>query len=288
MILLDLNQVIIANLMQYLNYNTKNKAQLDEGLIRHMCLNSLRSYIKQFSSKYGKMVVCCDSRTYWRKGVFPYYKSHRRKDRDASPIDWAFIFDNLSRVRDELKTVFPHKIIEVPGAEADDIIAVLAARYSPSDDILIISSDKDFVQLQKYPRVQQYSPFHKRFIKTEDPATFVKEHIIKGDQGDGIPNFLSADNTFAAGDRQKSINKKKLAEWLKEDPDEFCVNPTMKSGYARNKLLIDMDCIPESIKVNVVQTYNETKPGNMTAFLDYMLKHKMRNLIEVADEFRGY
>ena len=66
MVLIDLNQVLISNLMQQIGSNPKTK--LDEGLIRHMVLNSLRSYSKQFRSKYGEIVIACDSKKYWQIG----------------------------------------------------------------------------------------------------------------------------------------------------------------------------------------------------------------------------
>ena len=194
----DLNQVLISNLMQHLKHVTKDN-ELSEDLLRHMAINTIRSNIKQFKSKYPNVVLCCDNKKYWRRDYFPFYKSQRRVDREASGLDWNLIFETLNKIRDELKEYFPYKVINVDGAEADDVIAVLTARFAPHGNILILSSDKDFGQLQKYPNVTQYSPILKRFIKIDDPKLFIKEHVIRGDRGDGIPNFLSADNTFAAG-----------------------------------------------------------------------------------------
>jgi 5'-3' exonuclease len=282
-ILIDLNQVLISNLMQQINSNPKMK--LDENLIRHMVLNSLRSYARQFKSKYGDIVVACDSKRYWRRDVFPFYKANRKKDRDKSEFDWHLIFETLNKIRDELKEYFPYRVIEVDGAEADDIIAVLTARLSPNEDILILSSDKDFVQLQKYSNVVQYSPILKRFVRTENPLEYVKEHIIRGDKGDGIPNFLSPDNTFVAGERQKVINTKKLKEWINSSPENFCVTDNMLRGYKRNQMLVDLDYIPEDIKASIVESYNETKPGSRQKMLNYFIEKRLRNLIEVIEEF---
>jgi len=282
-ILIDLNQVLISNLMQQIGSNPKIK--LDEGLIRHMVLNSLRSYSKQFKSKYGDIVVACDSKRYWRRDVFPFYKAHRKKDREKSEFDWHLIFETLNKIRDELKEFFPYRVIEVDGAEADDIIAVLTARMAPHEEILILSSDKDFVQLQKYPNVAQYSPILKRFLKTENPAEFIKEHIIRGDKGDGIPNFLSADNTFVIGERQKIINTKKLKEWISSSPEDFCVTDNMLRGYKRNQILVDLDYVPESIKEQIVDAYDTIKPGSRQKMLNYFIENRLKNLIEVLDEF---
>lgn len=282
-ILIDLNQVLISNLMQQINSNPKIK--LDENLIRHMVLNSLRSYAKQFKNKYGDLVICCDSKKYWRRDIFPFYKAHRREAREKSAFDWNLIFETLNKIRDELKEYSPYRIIEVEGAEADDVIGVLAGRLSPHEDILILSSDKDFAQLQKYGNVTQYSPILKRFIKTEDPQSFIKEHILRGDRGDGIPNFLSPDNTFVLGERQKVINSKKLAEWMKAEPEQFCVNDIMLRGYKRNQMLVDLDFIPENIKANIVTTYDDAKPHPRQKMLNYLIEYRLKNLLEVADEF---
>lgn len=282
-ILIDLNQVLISNLMQQINSDPKIK--LDEALIRHMVLNSLRSYIRQFKSKYGEIIIACDSKKYWRRDVFPFYKSNRKKDREKSEFDWTLIFETLNKIRDELKEYFPYKIIDVEGAEADDVIGVLAPRLAASSEVLILSSDKDFVQLQKYKNVTQYSPILKKFIQIEDPTRYVKEHIIKGDRGDGIPNFLSADNIFALGGRQKSINTNKLNEWLMQSPEEFCTNEILLRGYKRNQMLVDLDYIPENIKKAIVDTFDNAKVGSKQKLLNYFIEKKLRNLIEVLDEF---
>lgn len=282
-ILIDLNQVLISNLMQQINSNPKVK--LDENLIRHMVLNSLRSYVRQFKEKYGEIIICCDSKKFWRRDVFPFYKSNRKKARDESGFDWTLIFETLNKIRDELKENFPYKVIDVEGAEADDVIGVLSARLSPSEDILILSSDKDFVQLQKYSNVTQYSPILKRFVKADNPHLYVKEHIIRGDRGDGIPNFLSADNVFALGERQKTINSKKLEEWLKLKPEEFCVNENMLRGYKRNQMLVDFDYIPEHISAQIVEAYENVKPGNRQKMFNYFVEKRLKNLMEVIQEF---
>lgn len=283
MILIDLNQVLISNLMQQIGSNPK--VQLDEALIRHMVLNSLRSYAKQFKSKYGDIVVACDSRKYWRREVFPFYKAHRKTDREKSAFDWHLIFETLNKIRDELKENFPYKVVEVEGAEADDVIAVLTGRMAPNEDILILSSDKDFVQLQKYPNVSQYSPILKRFIKTENPAEYIKEHIIRGDRGDGIPNFLSADNVFVLGERQKVISKKKLQEWINTSAEDFCTTDTMLRGYKRNQMLVDLDFVPEAIKERIVEAFDKPKQGSRQKMLNYFIENRLKNLLEVIDEF---
>lgn len=282
--LIDLNQVLISNLMQHLKFVSKQH-EMSEDLIRHMCINTIRSNVKQFRSKYQNVILCCDSKHYWRRDYFAFYKSHRKHDREASGLDWDMIFTVLNGLRDELRDNFPYKTLNVEGAEADDVIAVLTARLAPHAPVLILSSDKDFGQLQKYPNVTQYSPILKRFIKIDDPKTFIREHIIKGDRGDGIPNFLTNDNALATGERQKPISSKKLTEWIHKDASEFCTTDWMLRCYKRNQTLIDFDYIPNEIQSKIVDAFEETKPADKQKMLNYFINKGLKAMIESIHDF---
>lgn len=282
--LIDLNQVLISNLMQHLKHVAKTN-EMNEDLIRHMCINTIRSNVRQFKNKYPNVILCCDNRRYWRKEYFPFYKAQRKHDREASGFDWAMIFDTLNKIRDELKENFPYKVLDVDGAEADDVIAVLAARLSPHGEVLILSSDKDFAQLQKYTNVTQYSPIMKRFIKIDNPHRFVREHILKGDRGDGIPNFLSADNCFVAGERQKPISSKKLNEWVTQDTSKFCTTDTLLRGFLRNQTLVDFDYIPSDIQEKIVTAFDTAKPATKQQMLNYFVEKGLRAMTESITDF---
>ena len=194
MILVDLSQVIISSLMQQVG-SKRYGMEVTEDLMRHIVLNTIRSHRNRFKDKYGEIVICCDAPHYWRKDVFPYYKASRKKLREQSGIDQTIIFDTLHAIRDELDENFPYKVIRVSGAEADDIIATIrnvhGSFLAREDDekILILSSDKDFMQLQKYVNVDQWSPSQDKFLRTDNPEKFKREHILMGDRSDGIPNL---------------------------------------------------------------------------------------------------
>lgn len=282
--LIDLNQVLISNIMMHLKYLSKTEG-MSEELVRHMCINTIRASVKQFKSKYPNVVLCCDNKHYWRRDFFAFYKAHRKQDREATGLDWGMIFGVLDRLRDDLKNNFPYKLINVEGAEADDVIAVLTARLAPHAPVLILSSDKDFAQLQKYSNVTQYSPILKRFIKIDDPKRFIREHILKGDRGDGIPNFLSPDNTFVSGERQRPINSKKLNEWVTQDTTQFCTSDTLLRNFLRNQTLVDFDYIPAEVQERVVAAFEEAKPATKENMLNFFIENGLKAMIESISDF---
>tara|TARA_Y100000004_G_C8912556_1_gene411612 strand:+ start:379 stop:1242 length:864 start_codon:yes stop_codon:yes gene_type:complete len=287
MILVDLNQVMISNLMMQIG---SKKASVEEDLVRHMVLNSLRLYRKKFGEKYGELVICCDDKNYWRRDFFPYYKAHRKKDRAESGLDWHMIFEVLNGIRDDLKHTFPYKVIQVDRAEADDVIASLCHEYGDlgvtngSDPILILSSDKDFVQLQKYANVEQYSPMQKKFINCSNPARYIHEHILRGDRGDGIPNFLSADDVFVIGKRQKPLSTKKIDAWNGMHPSDFCTDEMLR-GYKRNQQLVDLDFVPDNIQEEVIEIFDNYKLNGRDKMFNYFIQKRLKNLMDVIQEF---
>ena len=281
MIIVDLNQVMISNYMAQIGNHTN--IAVDENLFRHMVLNSIRNINKKHSQEYGELVIACDSARSWRKEVFPYYKANRKKARENSELDWSAVFESLNKVRDELKEFFPYRVIQVDHAEADDIIGTLVHHFHGAP-ILIVSGDKDFVQLQTYMNVKQFDPVRKRFITHNNPSLFVKEHIMKGDMGDGVPNFLSKDDTFVAGGRQKPIRSKNLNEWLLQDPEQFC-DDTMLRNWKRNEMLVDLTHTPQTIRIQTINQYEEQSGKDRSKLFNYFVDHKLRNLMESIGDF---
>ena len=284
MILVDMNQVTLSNLMVQLGGN-KN---VEPDFVRHMVLNSLRSYRSKFQGEFGELVLCYDNKTNWRRDYFPNYKHSRRKGRKESKLDWNNIFDTLHMIKDELTEFFPYKVLEVDNAEADDIIASIvfhvASEPKNYEKVLILSSDKDFIQLQKYNFVSQYSPMQKKYVNGIDPTTYIKEHILKGDRGDGVPNFLSPDNTFVDELRQKPMSKRKLETWIDLEPSDYC-NEEMMRNYQRNRTLIDLSYIPDDIKEKCTQTFLDAPEGSRKHLLNYFIKKKLKSLMENIGDF---
>ena len=279
-----MNQVTLSNLMIQIGRNE----EVDPDMVRHMVLNSLRGYRNRFSEEYGELVLCYDNKGNWRRDYFPNYKHGRRKDRKASKLDWGSIFDTLHLIKTELQENFPYKVLEVEDAEADDIIASVVSyvAQAPShyEKVLIVSGDKDFIQLQKHNFVTQYSPTLKKFVNGIDPNVYIKEHILKGDRSDGVPNFLSPDNCFVDDMRQRPISKKKLATWIDLDPEDFC-NEEMLRNYQRNRKLIDLEYAPAGITDRCIQAYLNSTVKDRSGLLNYFIKHRLKNHMENIGDF---
>ena len=281
MIIVDLNQIMISNLM--VQINGRNAVELSEDLVRHMVLNSLRGHYKRFRD-YGEMIIACDSGNVWRREVFPNYKAGRKKVRDKSGHDWTKIFEIMSKIKNELKEHMPYKVIEIDTAEADDIIGALVKKsYYTNQNVLILSGDKDFIQLHNN-RVKQYNPVLNKFVgKGETPSIYIKEHILKGDRSDGIPNVLSDDNVFVEGRRQRPLTKKKIDAWLNEMV--MTMTPEEQQNYDRNQKLIDLSLIPPELEAKIYDEFNEVKVAHRSKILNYFITRKLKTLIEVIDEF---
>jgi 5'-3' exonuclease len=293
MIIVDFNQTAISNLMAEIG--SRKDIEVQPDLLRHMILNSIRGYKQKFGKEYGELVIACDNREYWRKQKFPLYKAGRKKARDESGLDWKSIFETLNSIREDLATYFPYKVLDIAGAEADDVIAVMA-KWSQTNDtsnllfdeakpFLIISGDHDFIQLHKYSNVKQFSPVQKKFVKAEmTPAMYIFDHTLRGDKGDGIPNVLSADDSIVTNTRQKPIASKKVEEWFK-NTESMPTDAEFLKNYERNKALIDFEYIPKEISEAIINTYEALPNKDKSKLLNYFIEHKMKNMLEIIEEF---
>ena len=281
MILIDLNQVLISNIMA----QTRGKAENlpNKEMVRHMVINSLRGFNLKFKSEYGNnIVLCADAGDPWRRDIYPNYKHARRKGRVDSATDWDNIFNMITEIKNEIAENFPYVMMYVEKAEADDIIATLVKHNN--EPIMIISGDKDFIQLQTKTNVKQYSPIQKKFVGEDvDPKIFLHEQIIKGDRSDGIPNILSPDDIFLTKEKQRPINKKRLEEW--STADRIPLGSETSKYYERNKRLIDLSCIPEELERTIINTYRDYKTPNRSKLLPYFMKHKLKSLMENIGDF---
>ena len=281
MIIVDLTQVLIASLMA----STRGGQEpISEDLVRHIALKSLAMYRKKYKNKYGELVLADDSYNVWRKDVFPHYKANRKKSRDKDTKDWKQIFDCITVIREELKYNFPYKYIYISKCEADDIIGTLCEKYGDTENIMIISGDKDFQQLQRYSKVRQFSPITKKDIKLtqEQALEYLNDHIISGDTGDGVPNCLSQDDVFVSGLRQRPLSKKKR-DTIK---DPLVMNDSeIDRNLSRNRSLIDLSYIPSKYKEQILQEFDNVVVAPRGGLLTYFINNRLMDLQESIGDF---
>jgi 5'-3' exonuclease len=283
MILIDFSNVLIANL--HAQFGLQNLREVEEDLLRHMILNTLRSIRVKFRNQ-GELVIACDGRS-WRREVFPYYKANRDSSKKKSDIDWRKIFEVFTKIREEVRENLPYRVVSGPGAEADDVISAIVTRHgsdsplvSNADRIVIVSPDKDFGQLHRFTNVSQWDPIRKREISIPDPVDYLLEHVIRGDSGDGVPNVLSDDDTFVVpGKRQKTMTAKRLEALKREVPEE--VFPK----YERNQRLIDLSKAPREVTEKVLESFESEAGKGRTKIFDYFREKRLRNLLESIQEF---
>jgi len=281
-IIVDFSQVMLSNLMMQIGNHTN--AKIEENMVRHMVLNSLRSYKTKFGDEFGEMVIACDNTNYWRKQLFPYYKANRKKAQEKSEMDWKSIFECMNKIRAEIKEYFPYKVIDIESAEADDIIATLVNDVIAPEGFLILSGDKDFIQLHKYDNVKQYDPVRKKFITHNNPDHYLAEHILKGDSGDGVPNILSSDNCFVVGERQKPMTQKKIDAFIELGLDGKFDHPSFRN-YMRNKQLIDLSMIPKTVQEKIIESFESQVSKGRDKLMNYFIVNKLKNLMESIGEF---
>jgi hypothetical protein len=282
MILMDFSGIAIATI-------AVNKVN-DENMLRHMILNSIRMYNKKFKQDYGQMILCCDGPNNWRRTYYPQYKANRKKSRDESGFDWQEAFRIMHLVKDEIKENFPYKVLHVDQCEADDIIGTLVENtqeFGQYEDVMIVSSDKDFLQLQQYSNVRQWSHMQKKELKDANPKINLIEKILTGDAGDGVPNILSHDDTFVNGERQTPLSKKKKETIIEDLADgELLYAASWYRNYQRNETLIDLNKTPSAIKELIISEYNAQDPWeNKGRVFPYLINKNMKMLIESVEEF---
>jgi hypothetical protein len=281
MILIDYSGIAISNIFA-------QKVTVSEDMVRHMILNSLRMYNLKYRKEYGTMILACDGGS-WRKQIYPQYKANRKTSRDASGLDWKEFFRILGMVRDEVKEHLPYKVVHIQGIEADDVIGALTEKtqnFGENEPVMIISADKDFIQLQQYSNVRQFSPMTKAFVKEKDATQYLFEHIIRGDSGDGIPNVLSPDNTFVDKIRQKPISAKKIEQWgASRNALDKVMDESTYRNFQRNQALIDLSKVPQDKKALIINTFESVKPNSNV--LNYLISKRCTQLIECAEEFNS-
>ena len=276
MLLLDLSGVACARPITL--YYEGAKPPIED--VRNIMIGDIQEYEKLYGKTFGRMVICIDSKPYWRSKVQPAYKQSRTKAKAKSDIDWDVFGADVAQIHQDLVEYSNYIVIDIKGAEADDVIAVLAEyASSKGEPTTIISSDKDMLQLQtRHKDVFQFSPNRNKLLTLENTEYDLLSHILKGDVSDCIPNVFSPDNHFMIeGDkpRQKSITKKIIADAREHYPDNMdkceLLDEVAQTRFKQNQELIDTTYTPGELQKSIISTYKRKSLINREHRIDELL-----------------
>lgn len=306
MIIIDFSQMAINAITVELKGNDLSPENPETmSSIRHIFFNSFLNFKRKYYSQYGPEIVFavdCKDVPYWRKELFPHYKANRKKEKENSLYDWKFINQAIDVLKAELKEVFPYKVIEAPGAEADDVVAVISEWVSKNrlvtcgvvedfEPILLASSDSDYSQLMVFPNVRQHS-FKTRALLPQYSLRELYEQmvtkIVCGERGDGIPNILSPEDSFVTGTRQKQILKEKfLNPLIKSSKFKQDLSEEAYKRFDLNKRLIDFNYIPDDVRALILGTYDLYVPNkkDSSKLMKYLSTNRLNQILRRADEF---
>lgn len=294
-VLVDFSQTAISSVAVFAN---ELKGGDPKNMIKHIILNQLLGLKRRFG---GQLIICCDSRSYWRRAEFPSYKGHRKHSKDAGFLDWTMVYEVLGEMKQELSEFFPYKVLEVAGAEADDIIPVLISYFDENElvntglieepaEIVIVSTDGDYSQLQKYRQVKQWNNVTKKMLVSKNPKQDLIGYICQGQTKDNIPNVCTSDKWAAdrAADipaRASPFKTSRLIDFYNRGYDA-CLNEDEKRNYRRNELLLDFDKIPSSVQGDIIRSYHSTEiTSSKKKIYDYLLGKRMKLLIASHSDF---
>lgn len=285
LMIIDYNLIAIST-----TFATFTPKTLDPEKLKYVILNSLRANIKRFKLDYPDIVIAVDNGDggYWRRDIASYYKGNRKKHRDESDWDFDVIFKVVNSLKDGLVANFPYKILDIKRCEADDVAGVLVKHFHAKyEKIMLVSSDGDWSQLQKYNNIKQYNPVMAKQVKPKHggPGAVLKHKIIKGDRKDGIANILSAGDSVITETKQKMITNKNYTKWMtSNNPEEFCT-PEMLARYKENERLLDLYQVPEKYENDILEAFNNYVLPKKSLIYPYLVTNGFSDMCNNISDF---
>jgi len=259
-------------------FAAKKQLMTDEEMYdywKYLLINSLFNAIR--NNKPSRVILAIDEGGSWRKEVYSLYKANRKEARDAAIVDFEAFWPVFNKFLDEMKQTFKNLyMMKIERCEADDIIAVITKKECGAEtDITIITTDKDMVQLMKYPNVHLYDPIRRKNIKSINPERDLQIKIIAGDKSDNIPAI------------KKRCAGRTALKMLTEGLENYFVDPIIKSNYERNTQLVDFNCIPKEIVKNIEDQYANYKIDKIDGMkiLIFLARNKIN---QFADNISQY
>lgn len=295
--LMDFSQIIMAAAFQEFG-ETAKFPKIQEGMVRHLVLNSIKANVKRFKKEgYPHMVICVDNSKsgYWRRDVASYYKLNRKNDREESLFDWEGLFNAMHKIIDELEHNMPYYVMNIDKIEADDHIAVLCEFFDAQDiPVVIVSSDGDFPQLFKFKLVKQWAPMFKKWVTSKSGSPLMDKviKVIKGDKKDNVASIKVRGDFHTSkveGERTPQTKQAELDFIADNYFDEEAIKAKLPEEqykrFVENRILIDMDYIKPEIRASILERYNNYVPAKRGKIYSYLVKNGLSKLTQHANDF---
>lgn len=283
MILIDYSNVAMSCLAVGMRMESGNI--MSQGFL----LGKIKAYNTKFRDVYGELVIANDhGGMTWRHAYYKHYKAHRVvKDPDEAFIEMMQVRADMYK---SLKEHSPYRCVSIRGAEGDDIGGVLARQPGRH---MLISADKDWTQICS-DTIKCYNPIKKEQI--DNGPNYIDQLILSGDPGDGIPNFLSDDDTLVNKEKRQKPLTKKIKEQMYDAFDQYTEIPDlnvkgvtteqMQKNYIRNQKLIDFRKIPKIIVKQIEDEFHSQEGKHKGKDLMTMiLAMKASNYVSCLNDF---
>lgn len=241
-LIVDLNNIVFST--RFSKVKTPKSRGAKEDYIPEIILkDTLMSIVKHANEfRADSIIIACDGRRVWRKDVYKEYKANR----DHADIYYEETIEAANLLKRFFEECTNAAVIEVERCEADDVIAVFVQESQDVENI-IMSSDKDFVQLLD-ANTFLYSPAQGKWRESEDVEYDLFVKCIRGDSNDNIrsayPRIWEKKLREAWEDEYKMLN---LLEVVRKD------GVKVADAYQANSVLIDLTQQPDYIRQNIIE-----------------------------------
>lgn len=265
MILLDM-----MNLM-FIEYHMTRRVLKDRGeeFGEHnvsFFYHNFFTFFNKIIRDYEKVVVCWEGENSlaWRRSIFPDYKRNREDKKDDP--GYKILMSCIPEIQ-RCMNGYPVKQMCIAGAEADDVIFVLATHCE--GDHIIISTDKDLTQILEFkPNTVIYNPIRKTVAKPH--KYLIEEKAIVGDKSDNIGGLYR-------------IGIKKFEKMMQ---DRKMFNAVMNKGnnkeiYKQLLKIIDLRNIPKELQERILKEEQNIEYNTFDRQLieEFYFEYRLKDLL---------
>jgi len=194
------------------------------------------------------------------------YKANRKIDESDPEVVayWEYFRSQKRKIISLLKRDYPVRVVFHPNQECDDLVNYIIKYIHTSDDIVIVSSDTDFIQiLNEFPgRVKLYNPISKKY-RQNTPYDYVAWKAMVGDKADNIAGV-------------KGIGKKTAEKILTKEGalDERLESDKFREPYEKSYNLIKFIDL-KSEESNIIISSSDLDMSNIESEFEIMQFNSM-------------